>query len=53
METDGAAMKEALLHLLAEQRRLRETVRHLESRSKRNNIRVYRVPERLEGDLML
>ena len=53
METGSAVTKEALLSLLREQRRLREKVTDLESRSRRNNIRVYGVPEDSEGDSMI
>lgn len=53
VETSGAATKEALLSLLKEQRRLQTKVTDLESRSRRNNIRVYGVPEDSEGDSMI
>ncbi|KAM9358436.1 uncharacterized protein ABDE67_003935 [Symphorus nematophorus] len=53
METSSAVTKETLLSLLKEQRRLREKVTDLESRSRRNNIRVYGVPEDSEGDSMI
>lgn len=53
METSGAATKDALLSLLKEQCRLQEKVTDLESRSRRNNIRVYGVPEGSEGDSMI
>lgn len=53
METSGAATKEALLSLLKEHHRLQEKVTDLESRSRRNNIRVYGVSEGSEGDSMI
>lgn len=52
VESSSAVTKEALLCLLKEQRRLQEKVTDLESRSRRNNIRMYGVPEDSEGDSM-
>lgn len=49
VETSSAVTKEALLNILKEQRRLREKLTDLESRSRRNNIRVYGVPEDSEN----
>lgn len=53
VETSGAVTKVALLSLLKEQRRLRDKVTDLESRSRRNNIRMYGIPEDSEGDSMI
>lgn len=52
METCSAVTKEVLLSVLKEQRRLQEKVTDLESRSRRNNIRLYGIPEGSEGDSM-
>ena len=53
METCSVVTKEALLSVLKEQRRLLEEVTDLESRSRRNNIRLYGIPEGSEGDSMI
>lgn len=45
--------KDALLSLLKEQRKLREKVIDLVSRSRRNNIRIYGVPEDSEGESVI
>lgn len=50
VETSGSVTKETLLYLLKEQRKLRQKVTNLESRSIRNNIRIFGVPEDVEGD---
>uniref|UniRef100_A0A672IJM8 L1 transposable element RRM domain-containing protein n=1 Tax=Salarias fasciatus TaxID=181472 RepID=A0A672IJM8_SALFA len=53
VEASGSVTKEALLCLLKEQRKLQQKVTDLESRSRRNNIRIYGVPEEAEGDSMI
>lgn len=53
VETCSAVTKVALLSLLKEQRWLQEKVTDVESRSRRNNIRIYGVPEGSEGDSMI
>ena len=42
--------KEALLKTLREQRQLQEKLTDLEGRSRRNNLRIFGVPEGSEGD---
>lgn len=53
VETCSAVTKDSLLSLLKEQRWLQEKVTDVESRSRRNNIRIYGVPESSEGDSMI
>lgn len=53
VETSGSITNETLLCLLKEQRKLRQKVTDLESRSRRSNIRIFGVPEDAEGDSMI
>lgn len=53
VEESGSVTKDTMLSLLKEQRRLRDKVTDLESRSRRNNIRIYGVQEGIEGDSMI
>ncbi|XP_063322623.1 uncharacterized protein LOC134620391 [Pelmatolapia mariae] len=53
IEESGMVTKEALLGLLKGQCKLREKVIDLESRSRRNNIRIYGVPEDAEGESII
>lgn len=53
VETSSAVTKEALLSLIKEQHRLQEKVTAVQSRSRRNNIRVYGVPEDSEVNSMI
>lgn len=53
VEASSSVTKDTLLCLLKEQRKLRQKVTDLESRSRRNNIRMYGVPEDAEGDSMI
>lgn len=49
MESACLVMKETLLAVVKEKAEMREKVVDLESRSRRNNIRIYGVPEGKEG----
>uniref|UniRef100_A0A3Q3GY08 L1 transposable element RRM domain-containing protein n=1 Tax=Labrus bergylta TaxID=56723 RepID=A0A3Q3GY08_9LABR len=45
-------VKDTLIQLLNSQKRLQEKVTDLEGRSRRNNIRIYGIPENTEGSSM-
>lgn len=49
VETSGTVTKDVLLRLIREQRKLREKVIDLQSRSRRNNIRIFSVAEDSES----
>uniref|UniRef100_A0A8B9L7Z6 L1 transposable element RRM domain-containing protein n=1 Tax=Astyanax mexicanus TaxID=7994 RepID=A0A8B9L7Z6_ASTMX len=49
----GIGVKEALTQLLVNQRDLQAKITDLEGRSRRNNIRLYGVPEKAEGSSMV
>ncbi|KAJ8372625.1 hypothetical protein AAFF_G00280900 [Aldrovandia affinis] len=51
-ETINMAMKDALIKSIKEQKAMREKLVDLEGRSRRNNIRIYGVPEEKEGNSM-
>lgn len=51
LETFNMEAKEALMTTLREQRKLQEKLTDLEGRSRRNNVRIFRVPEGSEVDL--
>lgn len=53
VEASGSVTRNTLLCLLKEQHKLRLKVTDLESRSRRNNIRMYGVPEDTEGESMI
>ncbi|KAK7886074.1 hypothetical protein WMY93_025695 [Mugilogobius chulae] len=53
VEASGMVTKEALLKVLKEQRKLQEKVVDLESRARRTNIRIYGIPEGVEGDSVI
>lgn len=53
MEQSGLVTNEALLSLLERQDELGEKVIDLESRSRRNNIHIYGVPEDSEGESVI
>ncbi|KAK7880312.1 hypothetical protein WMY93_033047 [Mugilogobius chulae] len=53
IEESNVVTREALLSLLREQRKLQEKVIDLESRNRRNNMRIYGIPEDAEGASML
>ncbi|KAK7906812.1 hypothetical protein WMY93_015424 [Mugilogobius chulae] len=53
IEERNVVTREALLSLLREQRKLQEKVIDLESRNRRNNMRIYGIPEDAEGASML
>ncbi|CAG5859534.1 unnamed protein product [Menidia menidia] len=46
-------VRDAIAQLLSEQKLLREKVTDLEGRSRRNNLRIYGIPENAEGTSML
>lgn len=46
-------VRDAIVQLLDNQRQLQEKVTDLEGRSRRNNIRIYGIPENIEGTSML
>uniref|UniRef100_A0A3B1K9Q6 L1 transposable element RRM domain-containing protein n=1 Tax=Astyanax mexicanus TaxID=7994 RepID=A0A3B1K9Q6_ASTMX len=52
-KTWDIGVKEALTQLLINQRDLRAKITDLEGRSRRNNIRLYGVPEKAEGSSMV
>ncbi|KAM9852574.1 protein cordon-bleu [Aulostomus maculatus] len=52
-ETSSSVTKKTLPCLLKEQHKLRQKVTDLESRSRRNNIRIFGVPEDAKGDLLI
>ena len=45
----GRAVEEALTQALETQENLQAKLTELETRSRRNNLRIYRVPEESEG----
>lgn len=49
MERWDIGVKDTLIQLLTKQRALQEKVTDLERRSRRNNIRIYGIPEDAEG----
>ena len=49
MERWDIGVKDALNQLLRDQRALRDKVSDLEGSSRRNNVRIYGVPEDAEG----
>lgn len=50
LESFNMEVKEALLTTLSELRKLQEKVTDLEGRSRRNNVRIFGVPEGAEGE---
>ena len=50
LETFTMEAKDALLTTLREQRKLQDKLTDLEGRSRRNNVRIFGVPEGTEGD---
>lgn len=50
IESVNTAMKEALVKSMERQKTMQEKLTDMEGRSRRNNIRVYGVPEGKEGD---
>ena len=53
LETFNMEAKDALLTTLREQRKLQEKLTDLEGRSRRNNVRIFGVPEGSEGDSVI
>lgn len=53
LETFNMEAKDALLTTLREQRKLQDKLTDLEGRSRRNNVRIFGVPEGSEGDSVI
>ncbi|KAK7893629.1 hypothetical protein WMY93_022781 [Mugilogobius chulae] len=52
-ESRDIQMTKVLFHVLRTQKQLEEKCQDLESRSRRKNLRIYMIPERLEGSDMV